>query len=161
MDGQALERLLAVRQSPSDKRLQVHIGGLEQLASLVAEIPDLARPLMEAYWPGPLTLIFRQKPGVLPASIFGGFETVAIRWPDCSMELALLNACGVPLVAPSANVAGRPPAQRIAEAVGYFGEQVDFYLDHGESPSEMVSTLVDVTGSIPVVVRQGKIVLSL
>ena len=104
----AVSSVFATKGRPQDNPLIVHVSSIEQVAEYVAEVPEIAAQLMKQFWPGPLTIIFPQKPGVLAPSVTPGQETVAIRMPDNPETLALIEATGIPLVGPSANKSGKP-----------------------------------------------------
>ena len=104
----AVSSVFATKGRPQDNPLIVHVSSIEQVAEYVAEVPEIAAQLMMQFWPGPLTIIFPQKPGVLAPSVTPGQETVAIRMPDNPETLALIEATGIPLVGPSANKSGKP-----------------------------------------------------
>ena len=136
----------------------MHIASLEQLSTLVLEIPPLAQKLMAKYWPGPLTLVFKAKPNILSDLVTAGGSTVAIRWPDCELEIDLLKNTG-PLVAPSANMSGDNPALSIEMAQQYFKDTVDIYLDGGDSRESIASTILDISENTPKLLRLGGIAL--
>jgi len=159
-DRTALQKLYRLRKRPFHKPLQIHISEIEQLREFVSEIPPVAKDLMTRYWPGPLTIVFKCKQDSLPELVTAGGDTVAIRWPDCDLELALIRQAGVPLVAPSANPSSYPPALTVEEACHYFGSQCDFYVDGGDSKHTQVSTIVDVSQPEPCLLRKGIIALS-
>ena len=159
LDESALRRIYDLRNRPLHKPLQIHIGALADLTFWV-EVSPVARRIIERYWPGPLTIIFKVIPDRLSDWITAGTGTVAVRFPNCPVEVALINASGVPLVAPSANPSGHPPALTIADSIRYFEDRIDFYLDHGTSKTDQVSTLIDLTGETPRVVREGVIPFS-
>lgn len=107
-DEAAVSSVFATKGRPKDNPLIVHVSRIEQVADYVAEVPEVAAQLMKQFWPGPLTIIFPQKPGVLAPSVTPGQQTVAVRMPDNPETLALIEATGIPLVGPSANKSGKP-----------------------------------------------------
>ena len=107
LDAEASKKIYAAKGRPSDNPLILHIGSFDQLPELVEEVPEKAKALMEAFWPGPLTLIFR-KTAIVPKETSGGLDTVAVRMPSDPVAHAFLKACGLPVAAPSANLSGRP-----------------------------------------------------
>ncbi|MFC1477957.1 L-threonylcarbamoyladenylate synthase [Candidatus Margulisiibacteriota bacterium] len=160
LDTGALKRLYEIRRRPENKPLLVHIADIDQLPGLVLDIPQIAKQLINKYWPGPLTLIFNRNPDTLSDLVTAQLGTVAVRWPDCPPEIELIKQAGVPLVAPSANPSGKPPALNITEARQYFGEQCDFYLDNGTCNSDQASTILDISKDKPSLLRPGRIALS-
>ncbi len=158
LDPQAAARIYAAKGRPSDSPLILHIASREELAPLVQEIPPAAQRLMEAYWPGPLTLIFR-KSKVVPYETTGGLDTVAVRFPSHPAAQAMIRAAGLPVAAPSANLSGRPSpttAQHVAEDMN---GRIEMILDGGPVEIGLESTIIDVTGEIPLILRPGAISL--
>jgi len=107
LDERAAARIYAAKGRPQDNPLIVHIRSISDLESLVEDLPAGADKLMKAFWPGPLTILFRKK-AVIPAGTTAGLDTVAIRMPDHRIALELIKAAGVPIAAPSANISGKP-----------------------------------------------------
>ncbi|RSS51113.1 L-threonylcarbamoyladenylate synthase, partial [Streptomyces sp. WAC06614] len=134
--------------------LIVHIGGAEQLDDWVQDVPEAARVLAEHFWPGPLTLVLRRGPRV-PLEATGGLETVAVRVPDHPVALALLSAFGGGVTAPSANRFGSVSPTTADHVRAELGDAVDFVLDGGPCHVGVESTIVDVTGGTPTVLRPG------
>ena len=108
LDSAAVKKIYEAKGRPSDNPLIVHISSVEQWPELVrGKIPENARKLAEAFWPGPLTVIL-EKSGIIPSVTSGGLDTVAVRCPAHPLARAVIEAAGVPLAAPSANLSGRP-----------------------------------------------------
>ncbi|USB32897.1 L-threonylcarbamoyladenylate synthase [Paenibacillus sp. YPG26] len=114
---EAVERIFAAKGRPSDNPLIVHIAELSQLDEIVLDVNDTARRLMEAYWPGPLTLVLPVRPGAVSPRVTAGLSTVAVRMPAHDIALRLIAAAGCPVAAPSANRSGRP-SPTLASHVG-------------------------------------------
>ncbi len=158
LDPEASSRIYAAKGRPSDNPLILHIAGLEALPSLVREIPETARKLMEAFWPGPMTLIFEKSP-LVPYETTGGLDTVAVRFPSHPAAQALIRAAGLPVAAPSANLSGRPSptmAQHVAEDLS---GRIEMILDGGPVEIGLESTIIDLTGETPVILRPGAVSL--
>ena len=107
LSGASSAKIYAAKGRPSDNPLILHIAGMEELPALVSDIPDAAKRLAEAFWPGPMTLIFR-KSSLVPPETTGGLDTVAVRMPSHPAAQRFIRATGVPIAAPSANLSGRP-----------------------------------------------------
>jgi L-threonylcarbamoyladenylate synthase len=133
----------------------VHIGRVEQLDDIAAEVPAVARELAAAFWPGPLTLVVQRRAGVVADAATGGRDTVGVRVPDHPVARALLDAFGGPVAAPSANRFGRVSPTTAEHVRVDLGADVDVILDGGASDVGVESTIVDVTGATPVVLRVG------
>ncbi|MDT7847639.1 L-threonylcarbamoyladenylate synthase [Streptomyces justiciae] len=153
-DPAAVARIFHVKGRPPSHPLIVHIGGAEQLAEWVEEVPATARLLAEHFWPGPLTLVLRRGRRV-PLEATGGLETVAVRVPDHPLTLALLSAFGGGVTAPSANRFGSVSPTTSDHVRAELGDAVDFVLDGGPCEVGVESTIVDVTGEIPSILRPG------
>lgn len=156
MREEAAAKIYAAKNRPSDNPLILHIWKKEQLTEFVTEVPEAAKKLMDAYWPGPLTMIFKKKSQV-PFGTTGGLDTVAVRMPDHPVAAALIRAAGTPIAAPSANTSGRPSPTRASHVVEDMDGKVEMILDGGECGIGLESTIVDVTGEIPVLLRPGYI----
>jgi len=137
----------------------VLVDSLAMVAEVAAEIPARARRLIARYWPGPLTLILRARPGA-PTGLTAGTGTVGVRIPGHPLALALVRAAGLPLTAPSANPHGGPSPRTAAEVVAALGERVDLVLDGGATPGGLPSTVLDVTASPARLVRAGAVALT-
>ncbi|MFJ2822023.1 L-threonylcarbamoyladenylate synthase [Streptomyces toxytricini] len=153
-DPAAVARIFQVKGRPPSHPLIVHIGGAEQLDSWVQDVPPTARLLAEHFWPGPLTLVLRRGARV-PLEATGGLDTVAVRVPDHPVALELLAAFGGGVTAPSANRFGSVSPTTAAHVRTELGDAVDFVLDGGSCEVGVESTIVDVTGDVPSILRPG------
>ncbi|MER6853138.1 L-threonylcarbamoyladenylate synthase [Streptomyces flaveolus] len=153
-DPAAVARIFQVKGRPPSHPLIVHIAAAEQLNDWVAEVPATARLLAERFWPGPLTLVLRRGRRV-PLEATGGLETVAVRVPDHPVALALLSAFGGGVTAPSANRFGSISPTTAGHVRAELGDAVDFVLDGGFCQVGVESTIVDVTGEMPSILRPG------
>ena len=156
LDAAAVEMVSRLKRR--DPRLAVIslIPDPEQTYGLAQEVSPLAERLMARHWPGPLSLIFRAGP-LIPEGVRGRGDTVALRAPKDVLCQALLERIGGPVVSSSANISGRPPAETAAEVVSIFGNQLDLVLDGGPRRGGLPSTLVDVSGPRPRLLRRGAI----
>ncbi|MFI7320204.1 L-threonylcarbamoyladenylate synthase [Streptomyces venezuelae] len=153
-DPAAVMRIFEAKGRPPSHPLIVHIAAADQLDDWAAEVPPAARLLAEHFWPGPLTLVLRRGNRV-PLEATGGLETVAVRVPDHPAALALLSAFGGGVTAPSANRFGQVSPTTAADVQGELGDAVDFVLDGGPCEVGVESTIVDVTGERPAILRPG------
>lgn len=154
LDPEASRKIYAAKGRPSDNPLIAHIADMDELEGLVTEIPPAARRLMERYWPGPMTLIFH-KTDKVPLSTTGGLDTVAVRMPSHPVARALIRAAGVPIAAPSANLSGRPSPTKASHVREDMDGRIDMILDGGEVGIGLESTIIDVTGEVPALLRPG------
>ncbi|WP_078378607.1 L-threonylcarbamoyladenylate synthase [Sutcliffiella halmapala] len=154
LSDQAVLRIFQAKGRPSDNPLIVHITKKEQLTSLVDNLPQAAEQLIEAFWPGPLTLVLPKKDGV-SAYVTAGLDTIAIRMPDHPVALALMEVAGLPLAAPSANLSGKPSPTTAAHVDEDLNGKIAGLLDGGSTGVGLESTVVDCTTNIPVILRPG------
>ncbi len=139
---------------PSDNPLIVHIAHLESVEALAAEIPENAKLLMEAFWPGPLTIIFKKK-DVVPKETTGGLNTVAIRMPSHPAALKMIGDAGTFVAAPSANLSGRPSPTTAEHVLEDMNGRIPLILNGGAVGIGIESTIVDVTSPVPTILRPG------
>lgn len=156
LDVRAAKRIYKAKGRPTDNPLIVHIADKNMLYHIAAEVSPEAELLMQKYWPGPLTLIFYKKDCV-PNETTGGLETVAVRMPNNRIALALIEEAGVPIAAPSANISGRPSITSGRYAVEELAERVDMIILSEDSEIGIESTVADMTTTLPIVLRPGKI----
>ncbi len=158
LNAAAVDRIFEAKGRPADNPIIVHIADESALPDLVTVVPSTARVLMARCWPGPLTLVLPSAPAV-PSVTRGGLPTVAVRMPSHPVALALIRAAGRPLAAPSANRSGRPSPTTAQHVMADVGDAVDLVLDAGPTPLGVESTVVDVTGETPVLLRPGGVAL--
>jgi L-threonylcarbamoyladenylate synthase len=156
LDEVAVSKIYKAKGRPSDNPLIIHIGTLEELNLYAKYVPDYAEQLITAFWPGPLTLIFKKQP-IIPSLITGGLETVAIRMPKNPIALKLIQLAGIPIAAPSANISGKPSPTRGYHVIDDLLGKVDMIIDGGSSDIGLESTVLDVSHTIPVILRPGSI----
>src|SRR5579859_85359 len=154
LDAAAARRVYRAKGRPSDNPLIVHVADAAMLGRVVRRVTPLARRLMRAFWPGPLTLILEKAPAV-PAAVTGGRGTVAVRCPAHPAARALLRALGEPVAAPSANRSGRPSPTAAAHVLRDLAGRVPLILDGGPCRHGLESAIVDARGRRPVLLRPG------
>jgi L-threonylcarbamoyladenylate synthase len=155
-DARAVERIFAVKNRDAEKALSLLLADAADLTPLCSDVPLLGRVFAERYWPGPLTLVLRRSPALESAALGGG-DTVAVRVPDHPFLRELLRALGEPITGTSANRSGRPACRTAQEVEQELGDAVDLIIDGGPSAAGPESTVVSLTGSLPVVLREGAI----
>jgi L-threonylcarbamoyladenylate synthase len=156
-DARAVRRIFDLKgRAFKDAPILVLIRSRADLAALVSEITPAAERLMEACWPGPLTLVFHAAEAV-PSVLTAGTGTIGVRLPAHPDVQRLLEAVGGPLTGTSANYSGRPPATAAEEVERVFGDGVDAILNGGATPGGLPSTVVDTTVSPPRVIREGRV----
>ena len=152
----AVERVFAAKQRPQGMALPLLVADASQIAKLAGRVPPIARQLIDSFMPGALTLVLPASRAVPPVITAGG-TTVAVRIPDHAIPIALIEGIGAPLVGTSANLSGRPSPLTAAEVRWQFGDEIDAVIDDGEPCRGTESTIVDVTGETPVILREGAI----
>jgi len=146
LDAAACGAVYAAKGRPSDNPLIWHIAEAGLLAELIDEVPPSAAALMDAFWPGSLTIVFKQRDG-----------TVGVRMPSNEIALALIKAAKVPIAAPSANVSGRPSPTAASHVLADLNGKIDMILDGGYCEFGLESTVIDCTAEPPVILRPGSV----
>ena len=156
LDPKGIEKIFTAKGRPSDNPLIVHITRTEDVFELVQSVPEKALMLIKAFWPGPLTIIFKKQP-IIPDIVTAGGDTVAIRMPDHPVAKALIEIAGVPLVAPSANASGKPSPTTAKHVLEDLDGKINGIIDGGSSAVGIESTVIDMTEEPPVLLRPGGI----
>ena len=156
LDPDAARRIYAAKGRPSDNPLIVHIADIDALETIASSVPDAARRLAEACWPGPLTMIF-EKTDAVPEATTGGLDSVAVRFPSSRIAIRLIRYAGGYVAAPSANTSGRPSPTLASHVIEDLGDRIDYIIDGGQVDIGLESTIVDFTVSPPVILRPGYI----
>lgn len=151
----AVAGIYAAKGRPSVNPLIVHVADIAQAEEIASEWPAQAQQLAAAFWPGPLTLVVRRKPGMIADAAAAGGPTVALRMPAHPVALALLRVAGMPVAAPSANASGSVSPVRAEHVLKDLGGNIALILDGGIVPGGIESTVVDVSGDAPVLLRPG------
>lgn len=154
--AEASKKIYAAKGRPSDNPLILHIASMEDLPPLVSEIPKEAKVLAEKFWPGPLTMVL-PKSSLVPYETTGGLETVAVRCPSHEVARRLLLLARVPVAAPSANVSGRPSPTKAEHVFRDMKGRIPLIIDGGEVGIGLESTIVDLTGDQPLILRPGAV----
>lgn len=160
LNPESSRRIYAAKGRPSDNPLIVHICCMEDLDRIVKKVPWQAEKLAEAFWPGPLTIIF-EKADTVPVQTTGGLQTVAVRMPDHPVAQELIRACGGYIAAPSANTSGKPSPTLAKYVQEDLEGKIDMILDGGSVGIGLESTIIDLTAEMPVVLRPGAVTLEM
>lgn len=158
MSPDGVRRIYEAKGRPSDNPLIVHVApgfDLEDM-QIVNKVPEAAKELMKRFWPGPLTLIM-PKGEKITHNITGGLDTVAVRMPAHPVALRLIESTGMPIVAPSANTSGRPSPTTAEHVFEDMNGRIPLIIDGGECQVGLESTIVDLTGKVPMILRPGAI----
>ena len=152
----AVAKIFEAKGRPSDNPLICHIADKEQIGGIVREITPVAQKLIDAFMPGPITVIMK-KSDVIPDEVTAGLDTVGVRMPSNKAAHEFLKACGVPVAAPSANLSGSPSPTRAEHVMNDMDGYVYGMIDGGECLFGLESTVVDATGDVPVILRPGAV----
>ncbi|MCY4072653.1 MAG: L-threonylcarbamoyladenylate synthase [Chloroflexi bacterium] len=158
LDKAAVEKIFRAKGRPANDPLIVHIADLSHLPRLAVSVPELAYRLLDRFAPGALTLVLNKRETV-PANLTAGMDTVAVRIPDHAVALALINAAGRPIAAPSANKFSRPSPTTAQHVVDDLEGRVDIILDGGPTAIGLESTILSLVGGAPQVLRPGGVAL--
>jgi L-threonylcarbamoyladenylate synthase len=156
MSHQGVERIYRVKQRSPDVALPILVANISQIEALSETVPEVARKLINKLLPGALTIVLPALPSV-PGIITAGGATVAVRIPAHPIPLALIEGTATPLVGTSANVSGRPSPLTAGEVYDQLVDEVDLIIDDGKPCPGTASTIVDATGEVPVILREGAI----
>ncbi len=155
-DAGAVDKIYEAKGRPGDNPLIVHIFDKSQIDDIALEVTPLAGKLIDAFMPGPITVIVRKKDSI-PDKVTAGLDTVGIRMPSDAVAHAFLQACGCPVAAPSANLSGSPSPTSAAHVMNDMDGFIYAVVDGGDSVFGLESTVVDATGSEPVILRPGAV----
>jgi len=156
MDPEAVAKIFEAKGRPGDNPLIIHIARASNIGELTPVLTPKIIRIIDNFWPGPLTIVLKKKPSV-PDITTGGLDTVAIRMPDDPVALELIKKAGCPVAAPSANISGRPSPTRGEHVVADLDGKVDAILIGNDCRVGIESTVLDMTGDVPTILRPGVI----
>ncbi|NLB21704.1 MAG: threonylcarbamoyl-AMP synthase [Clostridium sp.] len=157
MKAESVHSIYQAKGRPSDNPLIIHVADFD-LSGIALEVPPQAERLMKKYWPGPLTIILKKDPRV-PQETTGSLNTVGVRMPDQPVALALIKASGTVIAAPSANISGRPSPTTYERCRQDLEGRVDMILGMDQSRVGLESTIIDLSGEVPELLRPGAVTL--
>ena len=152
----AVERVYQIKGRPLSRALPILLADKSQIAEVAKAVPPLAWRLADKFLPGALTIVLPKADSVSD-TVTGGLKTIAIRIADHPIPIAIVRGLGVPIVGTSANLSGSPSALTAEEVRAQLGDRVDMIIDGGRCPGGRESTIIDLTGEIPRILRQGPI----
>ncbi|MNO86181.1 Threonylcarbamoyl-AMP synthase [compost metagenome] len=155
----AVKKIFEAKGRPQDNPLIIHVAN-KNLESLVKEIPSIANKIMDRFWPGPLTLIFKKK-DIIPDVTSANLDTVGVRMPSNEIALKLIESSGTPIAAPSANISGRPSPTDVERCIEDLEGKIDYILGGNRSDVGVESTILDLSVDPPCVLRPGGITLEM
>ena len=154
LDAAAVGKIFQAKGRPADNPLILHIADREALASLVREVPTWLEPVLERFWPGPLTVVL-PRADCVPDIVTAGLDSVAVRLPSSPVARELIRSAGVPVAAPSANLSGRPSPTTATAVMADMAGRIEMVLDGGACEIGLESTVLDCTAAIPTILRPG------
>jgi L-threonylcarbamoyladenylate synthase len=152
----AVERVYTVKNRPREMALPVLLASIEQIKDVARDIPDIAWQLAREFMPGGLTLVLYKSPKISDIITAGG-DTIAVRVPGHAIPIALIEGAGAPIVGTSANLTGKPNPLTALDVKTQLGDKVDLIIDGGRVPMGKESTIIDCTGQVPALLREGAI----
>ena len=155
LDSEAVKKIFIAKGRPQDNPLIIHVSS-KDISYLVKSVPDVAKKLIDKFWPGPLTLIL-EKSDIIPNETSANLNTVGIRMPNSPIALSLIKASNKPIAAPSANISGRPSPTEVARCVEDLNGRVNYIIGGESSNIGVESTIVDCTVNPPIILRPGGI----
>lgn len=158
LNEEAVKKIFQVKGRPQDNPLILHIENMEMLKELVEGDLSKAKDLIDKFWPGPLTLVLK-KSKIVPEIITAGLDTVAIRMPNNEIALEIIKISNRPIAAPSANISGRPSPTDAKTCMEDLEGKIPLIIDGGNTLVGLESTVLDITGEIPTILRPGAITL--
>lgn len=156
LDEKACKRIYEAKGRPSDNPLILTIGDLDGLYKIVGKVTENAKKIIDAFWPGPITLVL-PKADCVPETVTGGLDTVAVRYPSNKIARELIKIAGIPVAAPSANSSGKPSPTRASHVEFDLNSKIEMIIDGGAADWGLESTILDVSEDKPVLLRPGAV----
>lgn len=156
LDETAVKKIYIAKGRSSDNPLILHISNIEMLSKITNNINFVEKKLIDAFFPGPFTLILNRT-SIVPDVVTSGLDTVAVRMPSNEIAKKIIESAGVPVAAPSANVSGKPSGTIVSDIIDELGDKVDYIVDGGMCNIGLESTVVHVIDGLPTILRPGKI----
>lgn len=153
---EAVQRVFAIKQRPTHQALPILLADIDQIGEAAVDIPPMARRLARRFMPGALTLVLKKSQNI-PAIVAGGGNTIGVRVPGHPIPVALIRGLGTPITGTSANISGYAPGKTAGEVRSQIGNYVDYIIEAVPPPTGIESTVVDLTGNTPVILREGAI----
>ena len=156
LNEEAVKQIYIAKGRASDNPLIAHISNIEMLKKLVVDVGEIEQKLIDKFWPGPLTIVFKKK-SIVPDIITGGLDTVAIRMPSNEIAHKLIEYSGCPIAAPSANISGKPSGTIVEDIIDELDGKVEYFIDGGKVDIGVESTVIRVVDNVVHILRPGKV----
>ena len=155
-NDRAVERLFKIKGRDESVPLPLLLADTAEITKYAVDVPEVFWSLAERFWPGPLTLVVRKLP-MVPDTVVGGLETVGVRVPDHWVPREIVRQLGAPITGTSANRAGMPGPTTADAVVAQLDGEIDFVIDAGQCPGGAASTVLDISGPFPLILREGAV----
>jgi L-threonylcarbamoyladenylate synthase len=155
-DAACAKKVYELKQRPLNQALPILLSDIQDIELVACDISDTARVLMENFWPGALTLVFKKTPFVSDV-VTGGKQTVAVRIAAHPLSIEIVRGVGIPLVGTSANIHGKPSPVTAQDVFSQIGNEIELIIDAGRTPGGVESTIIDMSADKPVILRQGAV----
>ena len=152
----AIKNLYSVKKRNLNKPISLLISSIDMVNEIAYDISDIEYKLMNAFFPGPFTIVLKKK-NIISDILTAGKDTVGVRMPDCEITQKLIEFAGCPIAAPSANITGKPSGTKVDDFIQDFHNKVDYIIDNGDAKIGLASTIVQVIDGIPHILREGLI----
>ena len=159
LDAVATKHIYEAKGRPSDNPMIVHVASIDMLNGVASDVTDEQKAIMSKLWPGPITFVLRKNPNVTDVTT-GGLDTVAVRWPARREAAKIIEAAGVPIAAPSANLSGKPSPTIFEDVAEDMDGRIDAIVKGGRAAIGIESTVLDLTSKVPTILRPGFITKS-
>lgn len=156
LNAEAVKNIFIAKGRKQDNPLILHVSDMDMVTRIAKNISEMEYELMDAFWPGPFTIVLDRK-DIVPDTVTGGLDTVGIRMPSNIIANRLIKYANTPIAAPSANISGKPSGTNIKDIFDELGDKVDYIIDGGDSQVGLESTVVRVINNIPTILRPGRI----
>lgn len=156
LNENAIKSLYSVKKRNLNKPISLLVSSIDMVNEIAYDISDVEYKLMDAFFPGPFTIILKKK-NIISDILTAGKNTVGVRMPDCKITQKLIEYAGCPIAAPSANITGKPSGTKVDDFIEDFQDKVDYIIDNGNAKIGLSSTIIQVIDSVPHILREGSI----
>lgn len=156
LNENAIKNLYSVKKRDLNKPISLLVSNIDMVNQIAYDINDIEYNLMNAFFPGPFTIVLKKK-NIISDVLTAGKDTVGVRMPDCEITQKLIEYANCPIAAPSANISGKPSGTTVNDFINDFSDKVDYIIDNGDAKIGVASTIVQVINGVPNILREGSI----